>query len=72
MSPEVSKVLCNYCIVSPAVIMHRNITVSLLLLLTTMGTIISEVSCDNRTHRVKRRVVFIKGSKFFVSAKNCF
>jgi hypothetical protein len=53
------------------VIMRSNITV-LLLLLFTMGTIISEVSCDNRTHRVRRRVVFLKGSKFFVSVKNNF
>jgi hypothetical protein len=51
--------------------MQNNITV-LLLLLFTMVTIISEVSCGNRTHRVKRRVVFIKGSKFFVSVKNTF
>jgi hypothetical protein len=53
------------------VIMRSNITV-LLPLLFTMGTIISEVSCDNRTHRVRRRVVFLKGSKFFVSVKNTF
>lgn len=48
------------------IIMQNNITL-LLLLLFTMGTIISEVSCGNRTQRVKRRVVFLKGSKFFVS-----
>jgi len=52
--------------------MHRNIKVSLLLLLITMGTLISDVLCDNRTQRIKRRVVFIKGSKFFVSVNNCF
>lgn len=53
------------------VIMHRNKKVSLLLLLITMGTLISDVLCDNRTQRM-RRVVFIKGSKFFVSVNNCF
>ena len=63
---------CNYCIVRLILIMHRNIKVSLLLLLITMGTLISDVLCDNRNQRFKRRVVFIKGSKFFVSVNDCF
>jgi hypothetical protein len=54
-----------------SIIMQINIRI-LLFLLFTMGTIISEVSCGNRTHRVKRRVVFLKGSKFFVSVKILF
>jgi hypothetical protein len=52
------------------IIMQDNIIVLLLLLLIIMGTIISEVSCDSRTQRVKRRIVFVKGSKFFVSVNN--
>jgi len=52
--------------------MHRNIKIFLLLLLIIMGTLISDVLCDNRIQRIKRRVVFIKGSKFFVSVNNCF
>ena len=72
VSPGFWEDWCNYCTVRLIVIMHRNITVSLLLLLITMGTLISDVLCDNRTQRFKRRVIFIKGSKFFVSVNNYF
>ncbi|XP_069696615.1 uncharacterized protein [Periplaneta americana] len=44
--------------------MPNNITV--LLLIITMGTVISDVSGHIRSHRMKRKIVFVKGSKFFV------
>jgi hypothetical protein len=72
VTPGVWEDSCNYCIVRLIVTMHRNIKVFLLLLLIIMGTLISDVLCDNRIQRIKRRVVFIKGSKFFVSVKFFF